>query len=220
MVDNSRKIVDGLSHTATVRDVLKKLVHSKQHPQVMLEIWKGCSRVLPMEEKISEWLAQWGNQAREVTLTMVNAFQPLALFPSRWGRKRKRKWTSVGKVARRKISAGRKHRKVSGVLLSHRLRRYRLQLEDLEADIHLQRVQGEEFAKRMVGNLTAQHLLPKLDLDLRTKYLSLKHKVEEEETAQAELLQHKTELQRSITSRKNEILALTNTAEELQNKVC
>lgn len=73
VVDKSRKILRGLDSEATAGDVIDMLKTRKQGPQVLLEVWNGCSRALPEEERVCPLLEQWGNQARNVSLVMTSA---------------------------------------------------------------------------------------------------------------------------------------------------
>ena len=220
MVDNTRKMLHGLNHNATVGDVIKKLkaAYSKERPQVLLESWNGCYRVMPHEEKLCTSFEQWGSQVRDVKLVMTGASRQ---SPREW---QKRGRGCVGKIATRK-RARNDHRLRNVVRCSQRRRR-RLQMQELEWEIVRLRdeLAYQEFIERALSNhamdsTDRMRLSAFLPPELKGEFLEVRRFIEEQQQRTAELLQHRAELRKRIVTRHNEKLALERTVEELQNKV-
>lgn len=217
VVDNTRKMLHGLDHNATVGDVIQKLraAYSKEKPQVLLESWNGCYRVMPHEEKLCTSFEQWGNQARDVKLVMTGAERQFPRVIPKRGR------GCVGKIARRKRAKN--DHKLRKVVRCSQRRRQRLQMQELEWEMVRLRdeLAYQEFVERALSN----HATDNTDLsvflppELKGEFLEVKKSIEEQQQRTAELLQHRAELRRRIVTRQNEKLALERTVEELQSKV-
>ena len=223
-VDNTRKIVHGLDRAATVGEVIEQLRSSchKDKPQQLLESWKGCSRVMPSEEKLCISFEQWGSQARDVELIMTEAEEP--------------KTTSIlsktglgccGKVARKKSTKlDAKLTRIRQYLRKHRHQQLTKQLKDEMASLKEDLACQDAIEKVLSTHLSDSTSQRDIDLseylppELRAEFLEVERSGSEQQQSRDELLQHRSELQQRMGVRLNEKMALERTVDELQHKVC
>ena len=218
-VDNSRKIVNGLSRTATVGEVVEKLRVScgKKTPQLLLESWRGCSRVMASEEKLCISFEQWGSQARDVELIMAEARRynrKTAVRKSRRGR------GCSGKVAWRK-SVGLERKKAKIVRCVNKRHSIHL-VRQLEEDVT--RLKEEIAYHEPIENALSSHdhmsnVSGYLPPELREEYSEVMQNADDQHQVTTELLQHRAELRQKVTTKQNEKMALEKIVDELHKKV-
>ena len=221
-VDNTRKIVHGLDRAATVAEVIEQLRSSchKDKPQQLLESWKGCSRVMPSEEKLCISFEQWGSQARDVELIMTEAEE-------RCKPRSKTGLGCCGKVARRKSTKlDAKLTRIRQYLHKRRHKQLTEQLKDEIENLKEKLACQDAIEKVLSTHLSDSTSQRDIDLseylppELRVEFLEVKRSSSEQQQSRDELLQHRSELQHRMRVRLNEKMALERTVDELQQKVC
>ena len=220
-VDNSRQIVHGLSKTATVGEVVEKLRISccKKAPQLLLESWRGCSRVMPSGEQLCISFEQWGSQARDFELIMKESKRI-----DRKTARSKRGWGCSGKVARKKSKPlDRKRAKIVRYVQQrhsiHLVRQLEEDVARLKEELAHQELIKKAFSNQ-VSDLTSDiDFSDYLPPELREEYNEAMKSAKEQEQKATELHQLREELRQKVSSKQNEKMALERTVDELHKKV-
>ena len=240
-VNRSKQIINGLHQHTTVQEVINRLAGScsLRRPQILIEVWKNCSRPLHPQEKLCESFSKWGSESRNVTLKMVDSrkFGWVSTYKER-KRKRKRMFalfndcrftktsktiTGAQRILMRKypVAIGSKKSKRNSVKrLQIRLKRLLdecdCEIKDLQYQLDGIDDQEEELSSAKKSN---QEIISNLNPQLQAEYVYLKKGVAKHRNSSKELEKHKKELEQSISNRQSEILSLETNVETTQGKV-
>lgn len=220
-VDKSMQIVDGISSTTSAAEVIQRLSNKfrRSKPQVLLEVWNGCSRMFQPQEILLESLNKWGNHTRTITLVMMDR-DKYSNGPTLKGRGRTRRRNRCRVLCTFKLSYKRLPLR-STPKLKHLLKQELL--SKLKRDIQLYRQEKGYLTNRLQENSaqesSVRELLSKLSPALQSRYTSLSNDVTKLTQCNKELLKHKIELKQTLTNRRQEIQSLQQTIETLQQQV-
>lgn len=221
-VNKSMKIVEGLDENVLVEEVVRRLSSSCRctKPQVLLEVWNGCSRLFRPEEKLFDSLNKWGKQFRTVNLVMMD--KEKYFNGSILGLEIK-----LGKARRRKF------RKHSPFKISHKRLPIKTNLKlkkclNKELRSKLQRLINEtEWQKQCLNEVVnaqtsvgpSLQLLLALSPAMQGRYTTLANDIAKMKQMNKELEKHKKELKQTLANRKQEIQSLQKSMEDSQKQV-
>ena len=243
-VNRSKQIINGLHQHTTVQEVINRLAGScsLRRPQILIEVWKNCSRPLDPQEKLCESFSKWGSESRDVTLKMVDSREfgwvstykerrrkrkrMLALFSDCRFTKTSKTITGAQRILMRKypVAMGSKKSKRNSVKrLQIRLKRlleeFDCEIKDLQCQLDGIDDQEEEIIELSSAKRNNQEIILKLNPQLQAEYVYLKKGVAKHRNSSKELEKHKKELEQSISNRQSEILSLETNVETTQGKV-
>ena len=220
-VNKSMKIVDGLDKNVTVEEVIRRLSNSCNctKPQVLLEVWNGCSRLFQPHEKLLESLSKWGKQFRTINLVMMDrekyfnesslGFDMKTEKVTRERRRSRHQKKNIFKISYKKLPI-RTNQKLQKCL-------------DREMKLKLQRLINEtETQKLYLKELVNTRSLDTVKLmhpAMQAKYTSLSNDVVKLTQMNEELEKHKKELKNTLISRQHEIRSLQKSVEDSQRQV-
>lgn len=222
-VNKSMKIVDGLCQTATAGDILHRLSHSTK-PQVLLEVWNGCSRPFSPEEKVFESLEKWGHQAHRINLVMMDrdqycngsiiGFEVEKLRQKRKRRSKRRRYFWTLSYRKLPIRTNCRQQRCLKRELKMKLKR---SLSECQSEIQ---VLSSQLNEMMAENLlTESELVAKMNPLLQAKYTSLTNEISKQKQLKEELQKHKKELAQTIVNRQQEIHSLQTKVQDTQSQV-
>jgi uncharacterized coiled-coil DUF342 family protein len=220
-VDKSMKIVNGLEENVLVGEIISELSASCRctKPQVLLEVWNGCSRPFHNDDRLFESLNKWGNQLRTINLVMMdkdkyfNGGFPIKDYERDWRRnRRKKKRYCTFKISHRKlpIAATSKQR-------LYLCRELKLKLQKLIKEIQLEQDSLRELSEKTEQLSTLD--LTKLSPALQGRYTALSNEITKVTLASEELSKHKKELHQALINREQEIGVLQRNIMDVQKQV-
>lgn len=223
-VNKSLEIVDDVYPSTRVGEVIQRLSNTTRRfkPQVLLEVWNGCSRLMNQTELILDSLNKWGDQARTITLVMMDRDtyingSTLGLRGKRRCRGQKRRclrWLKSPCRKRLPVRMTRKHRVLLKLESMSRLKRELLECK--EEKRYLADLIRSSGASQLRNE---ESLLSRLSPSLKSRYAGLSNEVARVSQSNEELEKHKRELNQTLANRKQEIQSLQRAIEVKQKQV-
>ncbi|XP_003389307.1 PREDICTED: cilia- and flagella-associated protein 58-like [Amphimedon queenslandica] len=222
-VNKSLEIVDDVYPSTRVGEVIQRLSNTTRRfkPQVLLEVWNGCSRLMNQTELILDSLNKWGDQARTITLVMMDRDtyingSTLGLRGKkrcRGQRRRYLRWLKSPCRKRLAVRMTRKHRVLLKLESMSKLKRELLECK--EEKRYLADLIRSSSANQLRNE---ESLLSRLSPSLKSRYAGLSNEVARVSQSNEELEKHKRELNQTLANRKQEIQSLQRAIEVKQKQ--
>lgn len=220
-VGTSLEMVDDITPSTTVGEVTRRLSNARHRfkPQVLLEVWNGCSRLMHHEEFLLDSLNKWGNQIRTITFVMMDKERYTNESSLRIARNKGRRTTrqSCLRMSCRKrlaVRLTRKHKILLKSELKSKLRKELMQCRE-ERRCLAEMIRGSSATQLR----NEQAILSKLSPSLRLQHAGLSNEVAKLSQSNEELERHKRELNQTLANRKQEIRSLQAAIESKQKQV-
>lgn len=239
-VDKSMQIVDGITPNTSVDEVILRLSNKTRRfrPQVLLEVWNGCTRRFQPHELILESLNKWGPSSRRtITLVMMDSDKYdggffLGLEDNKTRRKRRKRKSRVLtsnmncshtsyklSYKRLPVHSTSKHkyllRKELLVKIKNDLRHY---LEERKRLNDIMTMANNSSATRQQEQ-PVNEIIRRLDPQMQAKYFTLTNDITQTTQSNDELMKHKKELRQTIINRQQEIATLQQKIDSTQKQV-